>query len=64
MPLSLRLTLARLAALAVIVAGAVVCENLLAETIGDHVIAIILLLIVAVFAVTWGMSLLTGSTRS
>lgn len=64
MTLSLWPILASLTALAAFIAGAVVCERLLAEAIGDHMIAVMLLLIVMVFAVTWVMSLFTGSTRS
>lgn len=64
MSLSLWPALARLTTLAAFIAGAVIGERMLAEAIGDHMIAIMLLLIVAIFVLTWAMPLFTGGTRS
>ena len=63
MTLSLWPRLFRLTALCILIAGAVTCERVLAEALGDHMIAIILLLIMAIFTVTLGKSLFIGSTR-
>lgn len=63
MTFSLWPTLFRLTGLCILVAGVVACERVLAEALGDHMIAVVFLLIMALFTVTLGASLFTGSTR-
>lgn len=56
-------SLFRLTALCSLVAGFVACERVLAEALGDDMIAVILLLIMAILMVTLGAPLFTGSRK-